>query len=130
MQDSPGSSMLHIQPTEPPDDEVIQRWYDQSSIEKSMEADPSLTEADKDLIRTWFRRILRDFREMWDDSTLPAVRGTLVPIPHERVVHRPARPIRDPVKLKAFTEIIQSMLRGGPLRPSRQPGQGCRHWAR
>ena len=108
-------------PRLPPDDAVIQQWYDKSTIEAGIAADPSLSEEDKDLIRSWFRRILRDFREMFDDSSLPPVRGTLVTIPHERVVHRPGRPIRDPVKLKAFTEIVQSMLRRGIIRPSSSP---------
>ena len=55
-----------------PDDELIQSWYEQSSIESGIASDPSLSDDDKQRIREWFRRILRDFREMWDDSTLPA----------------------------------------------------------
>ena len=78
----------------------------------------SLSDADQAYLRSWFHRVVEKFHESFNADTLPPTRGTLATIVHDQPVYRPSRPIRDPEKLRAFAEIIKSMVDRGILKRS------------
>ena len=114
----PGDLYPFDNPRTYPTAETLTSWIDASPLESDMSSDPTLSAADRTYLRSWFHRVVEKFHESFDDKTLPPIRGTLATIVHDQPVYRPSRPIRDPDKLRAFAEIIKSMIGRGILKRS------------
>ena len=86
-------------------------------VQEVLDSFPGLAKSRREWVR---RNIVEPFWSCWDKS-LPPARGTTCYIPHSKVVKVPPRPELDSEKVRAFKEIVDSMIKRDIVEPSRSP---------